>query len=103
MPPNRNTAANSGSADRISSSMNATDATSLPHTMPTAVIRLTSSTSNVCRSRSPLMAPAASAGANRQASESWMNASAAKTDAPIWAEPVVRWLGPSTVAVTNDA
>ena len=42
--------------------------------MAPAVMRLTSSTSNVCLSRSPLMAPAASAGAKRLTSESWMNA-----------------------------
>ena len=34
------------------------------------------------------MAPAASAGANRLTSDSWMNASAWKTQLPIWAEPV---------------
>src|SRR5262245_23109272 len=33
MPPSRNTAANTGRADTISSTMNATDATSLPQTM----------------------------------------------------------------------
>ena len=91
MPPKRNTAANSGRAPRISRSMKATEATSLPQMIPSAVTRLTSSTSKVCRSRSPLTAPAASAGANRLIRVSWKKVSELKTWAPIWAAPW--WLG----------
>ena len=79
--------------------MYATEVTSLPQTIAKGVIELTRSTSSVCRSLSPLMAPAATAGAKRQTSASCTTARTVNTLRPIWAKP--SWLLAAPIWTAN--
>lgn len=62
-PPNTNTSAIIGREETSISARKHTEENSLPATMRSAPVRVHSSKSSVCRSRSPEMAPLVRAGA----------------------------------------
>ena len=71
MPPNKNTRLKIGTDSRSSRTTNDIEAINLPQTMEKGGMRVTNSRSIVCRSRSPLIAPAVSAGVTNAISPSW--------------------------------